>query len=240
MSEKPDYYEVLGVAKTATVEEIKKAHQKIAMRCHPDRLRLRTDMTDQEKEEAAQKLKWATEAEKVLCDPQKRNIYDSFGHKGIENLKTNGGTSARSDGSDLRKPTNYTPEDTFSFFDRMAEKRQEAPADDGRPRLTPEERRQRAAEERQARREAERRARQERMSGNQDSKPSSPADIFNDAAEKAAEELVETLKQAMADEGINIESLQKMAFHLQGFLDEANKVIRTVKDKNKNKPDPKP
>lgn len=78
--EKRDYYEVLGVAKTATAEEIKKAYRKKAIKYHPDR---QTDKTEAEKKEAEEKFKEAAEAYEVLSNDDKRARYDQFGHAGM-------------------------------------------------------------------------------------------------------------------------------------------------------------
>ena len=76
MAEKRDYYEVLGVAKTASADEIKLAYRKAAMKWHPDRW---VDGTDQEKKTAEENFKEASEAYSVLSDPQKKSRYDQFG-----------------------------------------------------------------------------------------------------------------------------------------------------------------
>ena len=76
MSEKRDYYEVLGLSKGATDEEIKKAYRKMAKQYHPD---LHPDDP-----EAAEKFKEVNEANDVLSDPQKRQRYDQFGHAGVD------------------------------------------------------------------------------------------------------------------------------------------------------------
>ena len=70
--EKRDYYEVLGVAKTATADELKKAYRKLALKYHPDK-----NPGDKAAEE---KFKEAAEAYDVLSDPDKRAKYDQFGH----------------------------------------------------------------------------------------------------------------------------------------------------------------
>lgn len=73
---KRDFYEVLGVERSASVEVIKKAYRGLAMKHHPDR--------NPGDEEAAEKFKEATEAYAVLSDADKRDIYDRFGHEGLE------------------------------------------------------------------------------------------------------------------------------------------------------------
>lgn len=72
---KRDYYEVLGVSRNATQDEIKKAYRKIAMQYHPDR--------NPNNKEAEEKFKEAAEAYEVLSDPEKRSRYDQFGHEGM-------------------------------------------------------------------------------------------------------------------------------------------------------------
>jgi len=72
---KRDYYEVLGVSRTSTKEEIKKAYRKLAMQFHPDR-----NPGDKESEE---KFKEAAEAYEILSHDDKRNNYDRFGHEGV-------------------------------------------------------------------------------------------------------------------------------------------------------------
>ncbi len=71
-----DYYEVLGVAKTAAVEEIKSAYRQAALKWHPDR-------NPEHKEEAALRFRESTEAYSILSDAQKRQIYDTYGHAGL-------------------------------------------------------------------------------------------------------------------------------------------------------------
>ncbi len=75
MSNKRDYYEVLGVSKTATDEEIKKAYRKLAKKYHPD-------ANPDNKKEAEEKFKEVSEAYETLSDSQKRRMYDQFGPDG--------------------------------------------------------------------------------------------------------------------------------------------------------------
>lgn len=75
MAEKRDYYEVLGVSKNATDDELKKAYRKLAIKYHPDK-----NPGDKEAEE---KFKEAAEAYDVLRDKDKRARYDQFGHAGV-------------------------------------------------------------------------------------------------------------------------------------------------------------
>lgn len=83
---KRDYYEVLGVSKSAKGDEIKKAYRRLAMKHHPDR---NTDDASAEK-----KFKEAKEAYEVLSDADKRSAYDQFGHDGLQARQGGGGFSA--------------------------------------------------------------------------------------------------------------------------------------------------
>ena len=82
---KRDYYEVLGVSKTASEAEIKKAYRRLAMKHHPDR------NTDDDSEA---RFKEAREAYEVLKDSEKRGAYDQFGHEGLRGGRAGGGFGA--------------------------------------------------------------------------------------------------------------------------------------------------
>lgn len=75
---KRDYYEVLGVGKTAQKDEVKKAYRKLAIKFHPDK--------NPDNKEAENKFKEATEAYEVLSDEKKRQAYDQYGFAGVDNM----------------------------------------------------------------------------------------------------------------------------------------------------------
>lgn len=80
---KRDFYEVLGVSKTASADEIKKAYRKLAMKYHPDR--------NSDDPQAEEKFKEASLAYEVLSDDSKRSMYDRMGHRAFENGMGGGG-----------------------------------------------------------------------------------------------------------------------------------------------------
>ena len=102
MAEKRDYYEILEVTKTATVEEIKKAYRKKAIQYHPDK--------NQGDKEAEEKFKEAAEAYDVLSNPEKRSRYDQFGHAGVSGAAGNGGPFGGFGGEGM------SMDDIFSMF----------------------------------------------------------------------------------------------------------------------------
>jgi molecular chaperone DnaJ len=86
MAKKRDYYEVLGVNRDASDEEIKKAYRKLAMKHHPDR--------NPDSKESEEKFKEAKEAYEILTDGDKRRAYDAYGHAGVNPQMGMGGAEA--------------------------------------------------------------------------------------------------------------------------------------------------
>ena len=75
---KKDYYEVLGVAKDTEAQQIKKKYRSLALKYHPDRVE------EPKKKESEEKFKEISEAYGVLSDAKKRQMYDQYGHAGID------------------------------------------------------------------------------------------------------------------------------------------------------------
>ncbi|MGV0952535.1 MAG: DnaJ domain-containing protein, partial [Azonexus sp.] len=86
---KRDFYEILGVNRDASDDEIKKAYRKLAMKHHPDR--------NLDNPAAEEKFKEAKEAYEILSDSQKRSAYDQFGHAGVDPQAGMGGGGGFSD-----------------------------------------------------------------------------------------------------------------------------------------------
>jgi molecular chaperone DnaJ len=93
---KRDYYEILGIQKSASIDDVKKSYRKLAMQYHPDR--------NPGNKEAEEKFKEATEAYEVLSDQDKRSRYDRFGHEGVRQ------------GTDFHDWTKTNTNDIFSIF----------------------------------------------------------------------------------------------------------------------------
>lgn len=106
MATKRDYYEILGVGRSASADEIKKAYRNLALKYHPDRV------SQDNKKEAGEKFKEISEAYEVLMDSQKRTNYDQFGHQGVD-------SSFRQGGFDFTQDFHHSEDlkDIFGEFD---------------------------------------------------------------------------------------------------------------------------
>lgn len=104
-----NYYDILGVPKTASEEEIKKAYKKQALKHHPDRNR-------DNKEAAEKKFKELSEAYEVLSDKQKRTIYDQYGEEGLKGGIPQGGGFGGPGGAQYFRYTPGNAEDIFAQF----------------------------------------------------------------------------------------------------------------------------
>jgi DnaJ-class molecular chaperone len=221
MTDKPDYYQVLGVDKKASKADIQSAYKRIAMKNHPDVIKHK-QISDAEKAAAIQKFKDATEAEGILTDDTKRATYDQYGHRGLENLASgksakSGQTYTEAAGGRMKRGP-FTEEDTFSFFEKRGEQRtrEGGTEEDG---LTSEQRRAKAREERLKR----------RGSGDASSTPSvkdpfdaaSSTNVFKDVGDKVTE-VAEGLKSGVT---IPFDKLEKFRDNLEDLLGEVNKAI---------------
>ena len=106
---KRDYYEVLGLQKGASAEEIKKAYRKLALKWHPDKW---TQASEAEKKTAEQNFKEVGEAYAVLSDEQKRARYDQFGHAGMNGGFGGGGSTGGFDFNGM----DFDPYEIFNIF----------------------------------------------------------------------------------------------------------------------------
>ena len=114
MTQKPEYYEVLGLQKGASEADVKTAFRKLTMRYHPDR---QHGKTDDEKKAAHQKFVQINEAHTVLTDPAKKGAYDSYGHAGLESLAAgNGGSSYTDVAGPVHQRKPVSEDDLFDFF----------------------------------------------------------------------------------------------------------------------------
>jgi curved DNA-binding protein CbpA len=230
MTDKPDPYQVLGVARSATEDDIKKAHKKIMMQNHPDMVRARVKdakLLPKALADADVKFKQANEAEKILSDAKLRAAYDQFGHKGVENAlagkNASSGQSYTDAAGKITVKKHYTEEDLMDFFGKSKDRREREEAktaDDG---LTPEQRRQRAYEERMARRRGGNPP--ATTSATPQPEKSSAANAFHVVAEKV-DEAAQKLRDGVE---VPLTALEKFRDNLADFLGEVDKAINKAK-----------
>ncbi len=114
---KKDYYEILGVSRDASKEEIKKAYRRLALKYHPDR---------NPSKEAEEKFKEISEAYAVLSDDEKRKLYDQYGHAGIDQQYSTEDLFRSIDFHDIFRGLGFDFEDLFSqFFGDLGFRRRE-------------------------------------------------------------------------------------------------------------------
>jgi DnaJ-class molecular chaperone len=220
MSDKPDYYQVLGVDKKASKADIQTAYKRIAMKNHPDIIKHKP-IPEAEKKVAIEKFKIATEAEGILTDDLKRATYDQYGHKGLENISTgknpkSGQTYTDAAGQRMKRGP-FTEEDTFSFFEKRADRPSSTGPDDG---LSAEQRRAKAREERMAKRN---------RGGDTSTTPTvkepfdsvSSTNVFKDVSDN-----INTATDALKS-GVTLpfDVLEKFRDNLQDFVREVDKAI---------------
>ncbi len=224
MTDKPEYYEALGVSREASADEIKRAFQKVVMRNHPDVIKNKTGLTDAQKEEAARKFRDAKEAHDVLSDPVKRETYNRYGHKGVENLGR--GNSSGASQSGVSKPTprkTYSAEDAINFFTERAERSGAAQTSGaGRTGADLDD----AAEMRRRRREARRGNGAASSEGGMAETPAAEApsmtvtEKFRETAREA-----DRMSQKIQDAAVPVEVLEKFRENLRDFMGELDKAI---------------
>ncbi len=120
---KKDYYEILGLSRNSTSEEIKKSYRQMALNFHPDR--------NPDNKEAEEKFKEAAEAYSILIDPEKRSVYDRYGQDGLRGRPTQSKhqpdlSSMRSEEkprSTIRPWSHQEPDNTMICLHRWAERR---------------------------------------------------------------------------------------------------------------------
>jgi len=113
MSTQRDYYEILGVKKTASVEEIKRAYRQLVMQYHPDRV------PAEKKKEAEEKFKELSEAYAVLSDPSKKQLYDQYGHAGVDSRYSTEDIFKGADFSDIFRGRGQAQGDFGSIFEEF-------------------------------------------------------------------------------------------------------------------------
>ena len=105
---KTDYYDILGVARDASVSDIKKKYRSLALKNHPDRV------PEEKKKEAEERFKEISEAYGVLSDPKKKQMYDQYGHAGIDQNYTSDDIFRGADFGDIFGDSGFG--DVFSQF----------------------------------------------------------------------------------------------------------------------------
>lgn len=254
MSQKPDYYAVLGIEKTASEGDIKKAFMRITMTCHPDALKNK-QLSDEKRAEAEEKFKYGKEAQAVLLDPVKRAAYDKFGHAGLDSMKGASGASEQSwtDAMGPVKKRTRTDAEVFDYFDRAAERNGDAPKQNtgsSGSDMSEEEMRRAAAEARRRNRgqnvdsfsnvstsppKAENKPAPEPAPAAKPAASAKPANsssvsgVFAGVASKMSEAADRLRAAAEADAPVPVAALEKFKDSLENLLDEVDGAIRQAR-----------
>lgn len=251
MSQKPDYYAILGVEKTATEADIKKAFMRITMTCHPDGVPYKK-LDDAKKAEADEKFKYGKEAQTVLLDPVKRTAYDKFGHAGLDSMKgQSGGQEQKASSSGTPRPVRTrSNEEVFDYFDRAAQRNGDVPkpsTTDTGPELSEEDMRRAAAE-------ARRRNRNQNSDSGTFAPPPAPREepkpvpapaekpaakpapvsspvsaIFDSVAGKMSDAADRLRTAAKTDAPVSVDALEKFRDSLSDLIGEVDDAIRTAR-----------
>lgn len=226
MAGKPDYYSVLGVDKKASVDDIKKACNRIIATCHPDAVNNNENLSPAQKQAACEKFQYAQEAKKVLLDPAKRAAYDVAGHEGLASMKESSSSGCNPAATTVHpsvipKPT---AENAFDFFIRRSDEAATGKTASG-ARETPEERERAARKAREDARKAREAARRTRQDSS-DTPASSNEEDPLDQVSKETGSTIRTLKEAFAaGADLPLDKLERFRENLADLQSEVEKAI---------------
>lgn len=251
MSQKPDFYEVLGIERSATEADIKKAFQRIVMTCHPDVLKTKK-LSDEDRAKAEEKFKYGKDAQAVLLDPVKRTAYDKFGHAGVESMAN--GQKPQQSWSDAMGPVKKrvrTQDEVFDYFSKVTvDDGKPAPVVDTGPDVSEEDMRRAAAEARRRNRgqsgdmgreayippvqtdtpkPAAKPAPAPAPAAKPATRPASAANTgaaFEDVAGKVSEAASRLQQAASAEVSVPVAVLEKFRDNLQDFIGEIDTAIQ--------------
>ncbi len=253
MSQKPDYYAILGVEKTASEADIKKAFMRITMTCHPDGAPYKK-LDDAEKAQADEKFKYGKEAQTILLDPVKRTAYDKFGHAGLDSMKgQSGGQEQGANTTGTPRPVRTrSNEEVFDYFDRAAQRNGDAPKTSTATTSAGAE--QSEEEMRRAAAEARRRNRGQNSDSGTFAPPPAPREepkpapvvtekpaqkpttasspvsaIFDSVASKMSDAADRLRTAAKTDAPVSVDALEKFRDSLSDLIGEVDDAIRTAR-----------
>lgn len=210
---KPEYYDVLGLAKGAAADEVKRVFLRLSMRYHPDRL---MNKPQEEKDAAEKKFALIVEANNVLSDPAKKAAYDSGGHAALERLANGAPSSSEPDYANINANAPQVPrrrasaEEALDYFGGLLDNdKEQAPKPTGTSGYSRE-------EERRKRREERDRARGDRPNAN-------ASTDFADVAQKVGDAMDKLSTSGMAE--VPLEALEKFRENLEDFTKVVDQAI---------------